>query len=204
MAYIEPCTVDSPRKNWRLTKVLYNAKALGWSVAEGEWDGEPAIGMRWNGSDETDGVGNPQSRGNPTWFIVPQAFQQSVRDVIETLKHDELQVRAFQPEGYDPSVWRLEIILSEQTLKDLSQYMQIAVHFSIPKIKDVNIIPEIEYRAYLPEENGIGGKFSEEGRWLGDVYMHPDKYNDTFFSKAKDGLLENIQNAILRYLGKAE
>ena len=40
------------------------------AFAVGEWDGEPVIGVRWNG-DEENPIGNPQSRGLPTWFILP-------------------------------------------------------------------------------------------------------------------------------------
>ena len=43
------------------------------SLAIGRWDGRPALAMRWNGTDD-EPLGNPQSRGLPTWFIVPDQY----------------------------------------------------------------------------------------------------------------------------------
>ena len=200
MTYIDPSIVDSPRKKWRLIKVLYNAKSSGWSVAQGEWEGDPAIGIRWNGSDEDGGVGNPQSRGNPTWFIVPDAFKQAVLSVVEDLKHADLQPRVFHPEGYDPSVWRLEISISEKTQEELSRHGPVIVHFSIPEIKDANIIPEVVYRDYSPRENRMVAKFSKDGKWVGDIYMNPDKYSEAFLTEIKGVILDTIRKAIAGYM----
>jgi hypothetical protein len=78
MAHFDPRRVQSP-KAWvgkDSVNVIYdggewqrNDPWAGWSVAELEWDGSPAVGIRWNGDDNS--VGNPQSRGVPTWFILP-------------------------------------------------------------------------------------------------------------------------------------
>jgi hypothetical protein len=84
MAYIDPKTVDSPRANWKLIEVLRNGKKNNKgdddaALAIGEWDGERVFAMRWNGSSkETRGVGNPQSRGLPTWFILPYWMNETV------------------------------------------------------------------------------------------------------------------------------
>ena len=69
MSYTKPEDVVSPKEHWKLKRVLRDRGAGGWSVAEGEWDGEPALAIRWNG--EGTGKGNPQSHGRPTWFIIP-------------------------------------------------------------------------------------------------------------------------------------
>jgi hypothetical protein len=37
--------------------------------------------MRWNGN-KTNPLGNPNSRGLPTWFVVPVRFQKPILDVI--------------------------------------------------------------------------------------------------------------------------
>jgi hypothetical protein len=42
-------------------------------LALGRWDNRPVLAMRWNGNDNNP-IGNPQSRGLPTWFIVPGRF----------------------------------------------------------------------------------------------------------------------------------
>jgi len=70
MSYTDPQTVVSPRNRWELGNVVCNTGQSGWSVAEGTWDKQPVVGIRWNGDDEV--AGNPQSHGNPTWFILPE------------------------------------------------------------------------------------------------------------------------------------
>ena len=81
MAYVEPATVWAPKASIRSVEVLYNSTPGGpggWSVARVNWEGaEDRIGIRWNGGDGP-GIGNPQSRGNATWFILPD----ELRDVI--------------------------------------------------------------------------------------------------------------------------
>jgi hypothetical protein len=61
------------RARWKLIDVLYSGGNGGASLAIGEWDEERVLAMRWNGHSNQDnsGVGNPQSRGLPTWFILP-------------------------------------------------------------------------------------------------------------------------------------
>ncbi len=63
-----------------------------WSAAEVEWDNRSRLGIRWNG-DDVSKVGSPQSRGNPTWFIVPDEIAVDVLKLVDTLKQrdtDEL------------------------------------------------------------------------------------------------------------------
>lgn len=78
MAYIDPTTVLSPRANWSLIEVIRNEGEGDASLAVGTWtesDGTSRrrLAMRWNGNEGEDhGVGNPQSRGLPTWFILPE------------------------------------------------------------------------------------------------------------------------------------
>jgi hypothetical protein len=59
--------------------VLYEERD--YSVAIGRWDKKLCLGMRWNGSKDKR-IGNPQSRGLPTWFIVPAVFQKSILDSL--------------------------------------------------------------------------------------------------------------------------
>jgi hypothetical protein len=81
--YIPPSEVISPKRSWTLIKVLYdegksdqgNARA---SVALGKWGKDPVLAMRWNGDEENNTIGNPQSRGLPTWFIVPKHFRDAL------------------------------------------------------------------------------------------------------------------------------
>ena len=72
MTYQDPKGVDSPRGRWRLIEVLWDGRADEDSVAIGMWDGSPVLAMRWNGTAKDNDIGHPQSRGLPTWFILPE------------------------------------------------------------------------------------------------------------------------------------
>ena len=91
---IDPNTVLSPKALVRDLTVIFdgslwddaNPRWSGWSLATLTWDGRPAIGVRWNGQVGA-GVGSPQSRGLPTWFILPDALAEiSLERVTEHLK----------------------------------------------------------------------------------------------------------------------
>jgi len=62
---------------------VYNEKEKqpgeGVAVALGLWDGRPVLAMRWNGTDSNP-TGHPQSRGFPTWFIIPEKFRKSIQE----------------------------------------------------------------------------------------------------------------------------
>ena len=85
MSYIVAQDVDSPRGRWRLHLVLYDGGEGNWAAAEGQWENngrwDAVLAIRWNGKDG-DKLGNPQSRGRPTWFIVPKELEPAIRAVI--------------------------------------------------------------------------------------------------------------------------
>lgn len=68
--YILPSNVHSPKKHWALRKILDDQGATGIALAIGHWDGKAVLAMRWNGNVDRK-IGNPQSSGHPTWFILP-------------------------------------------------------------------------------------------------------------------------------------
>jgi hypothetical protein len=87
--YITPEKVTAPRRRWSLIRVLESGEEPDSfddrvAIAIGTWDNSPVLGMRWNGY-EGSPIGTPQSRGLPTWFIIPQRLQDAV---IETLSKD--------------------------------------------------------------------------------------------------------------------
>jgi hypothetical protein len=93
MAYIDPETVVAPRSRVTAVEVLYNSGPGGWSLARLDFDGEECLGIRWNGAEQEPGIGNPQSRGRPTWFVIPGELAAVIRDEIEKFgnsKHAEL------------------------------------------------------------------------------------------------------------------
>ena len=77
MPYKKPDQVRSPRKNWNLIAVLDDGSAKTTALAIGRWDGDLVLAMRWNGDDENP-VGNPQSRGIPTWFVLEEKYYEAI------------------------------------------------------------------------------------------------------------------------------
>lgn len=97
--FVTPDKVVSPRKYWSLIRVLEtgnqpDSHGERVAVAIGNWknwttsEESKVLAMRWNG-DEDRPLGTPQSRGLPTWFIVPRRFQDAV---IDTLSKDDQQL----------------------------------------------------------------------------------------------------------------
>ena len=88
MSYVRPQNVDSPKNRWRLRQVLHDGGEGGWSAAEGQWDNgglwRDVLAVRWNGSEGAE-IGNPQSRGVATWFIVPDELETVLRQAIALL-----------------------------------------------------------------------------------------------------------------------
>jgi hypothetical protein len=82
--YVIPVNVVSPKRQWTLVSVLYDSGEGGAAVAMGMWNDNPVLAMRWNG-DEGNPIGNPQSRGLPTWFIVPDEFRKAILDRLEEI-----------------------------------------------------------------------------------------------------------------------
>jgi len=86
VTYIRPSEVHAPRRHWSLVHVLFDGGAATEenrspsALAIGRWNNEPVLAMRWNGNSENP-LGNPQSRGLPTWFIVPE---QHWKQILET------------------------------------------------------------------------------------------------------------------------
>src|ERR1700693_3007698 len=85
MAYVEPATVWAPKASIRSVEVLYNRGSGEWSAARVIWDGKERIGIRWNGSKDGPGIGNPQSRGNATWFLLPEELEKVILEKVEEL-----------------------------------------------------------------------------------------------------------------------
>jgi hypothetical protein len=85
---IDPRSVISPKGSVANVQVLHDGRAFPdgdprawWSCARLEWDGRPAIGLRWDGGDGQPS-GMPQSRGIPIWFIVPDPLAALVEQAV--------------------------------------------------------------------------------------------------------------------------
>lgn len=79
--FVDPTTVLSPKGSVANLRVLRNTGAGGYAVASMTWDGEPRLGIRWNGGSGNP-IGNPQSRGIATWFVLPPELSAAVRAAI--------------------------------------------------------------------------------------------------------------------------
>jgi hypothetical protein len=97
--YIKPSDVHSPKRHWSLIAVLFDGgedrpkkedrpETSCHSIAIGLWDSAPALAMRWNGNKDNP-LGNPQSRGLPTWFIVPE---QHWKQILESFKFSDAKI----------------------------------------------------------------------------------------------------------------
>lgn len=88
MAYIDPRMVLSPKGRVENLTVIFDGGEHSYSVARMDWDKNPALGVRWNGGDK-EGLGNPQSRGIATWFILPDEIANLVLANQALLKNIE-------------------------------------------------------------------------------------------------------------------
>jgi hypothetical protein len=93
MPRIRPEDVVSPKDRWTLIAVL--AQTNDWALALGRWKYEKGVeknclAIRWNG-DATQPKGNPCSHGQPTWFVLPNDFD---NDVLARVKDEKKRAMA--------------------------------------------------------------------------------------------------------------
>lgn len=97
-SYISPNHVLSPKLHWSLIAVLDDEGEYQSALAIGRWNGKPVLGMRWNGGSENN-LGNPQSRGIPTWFIIPDKYREAVLEGAGLSEDKMTLVRTFFPKN---------------------------------------------------------------------------------------------------------
>ena len=92
MPYVDPEEVVSPKNSVRDIHVVYDRGPVphSWSVAKLKWKERDSVAIRWNG-DEESAVGLPQSRGNATWFIVPEELSEEVLRAAQELRKGKQQ-----------------------------------------------------------------------------------------------------------------
>ncbi|MGA7522864.1 MAG: hypothetical protein WBW84_10300 [Acidobacteriaceae bacterium] len=91
MAYVDPEEALSPKGRVKELRVVYNTGRTrgSWSLATLKWDEQERVGLRWNGEEGEQGKGQPQSRGNPTWFIVPEELSDEILQAARQLRQRE-------------------------------------------------------------------------------------------------------------------
>lgn len=87
MSYISPKDVHSPKKNWKLVDVIIDEGPGRCAYSIGTWDEHRRIGFRWNGTEENP-IGNPQSRGLPTWTMLDEKLHAGVIALAPEEKQD--------------------------------------------------------------------------------------------------------------------
>jgi hypothetical protein len=80
MPYISPDSVLSPKGMVEDVEVIYDKgpEDGSWSIVKLKWNKRDAVGIRYNGDAQTSNLGLPQSRGIPTWFILPKEIESAV------------------------------------------------------------------------------------------------------------------------------
>ena len=88
MSYVDPKDVKSPKNKVSDLCVIYDGGEAQWALAQMKWGDDLIIGLRWNGTSK-EPIGNPQSHGIPTWFILPDEIANIIYPVfkLNLLKH---------------------------------------------------------------------------------------------------------------------
>jgi hypothetical protein len=99
MPYISPEEVISPKASWTLVDVVLDRGEDDCAYAIGMWkDGKRRrrrVGFRWNGGGGSP-LGNPQSRGLPTWVMLDPALNEAVMSLVESTNPEKAPImRAF-------------------------------------------------------------------------------------------------------------
>ena len=84
---MRPEDAQSPRNRIEpgSIRVIYTDPQGWWSLAEMTYDGEPAVGCRWNGElDDADDKGHPRSHAQGTWFVLPEPLAQPIAAMVKT------------------------------------------------------------------------------------------------------------------------
>lgn len=86
MNYTSPREVKSPKISISNLEPIIDKGEWEYSVAVLDWEKKPRLAMRWNGGKGEDGKihpGNPQSRGLPTWFVLPDEFDIEILSALK-------------------------------------------------------------------------------------------------------------------------
>ncbi len=90
MNYRQPQDVNTPKNLVKVVGIIYNGGENSYSLAKLVWGETEVIGIRWNSTHrerenkkklngEIECIGSPNSRGYPTWFILPkELFEEDI------------------------------------------------------------------------------------------------------------------------------
>jgi hypothetical protein len=103
MSYVKPQDAVSPVAHLTMIAVLYDNGPGEDASAVIEWDGERRIGTRYNGDDDHNPAGHPQSHGHATWFVQPPQFNEGI---IACLPEKKQALATALLDGEDRSIIR--------------------------------------------------------------------------------------------------
>ena len=140
MSYIKPTDVLSPKAHWSLIDVLLDRGEGDCAYALGIWDGDRRIGFRWNGTKDNE-LGNPQSRGLPTWTMLDTEIH---KQIIEQLPSDKLAIaRGFLKIRLMLEGPTLEGTSGDLVFYDFFENPPVLVRLACNALRDVVQRPEI-------------------------------------------------------------
>ena len=97
--YTDPHDATSPRNRLRRHTPIFDDGRGSYSLALLDWDDGEYVGIRWNGNLDDEPAGNPNSRGNPTWFVLPPEVGRAVLSwALETGRVDGGRIEAGRAE----------------------------------------------------------------------------------------------------------
>jgi len=109
MRFTNPESVLSPKGSVSDLRVLLNTAEGGWALAAMKWDGVDSLGIRWNGHADNP-IGNPQSRGIPTWFVIPEEIASVLRakfgDSLGDLTDQNADITRVRVRPLPHRIWR--------------------------------------------------------------------------------------------------
>jgi hypothetical protein len=198
MGYKDPTTVLSPKSRWEFGKALCNTGQGGWSIAEGWWEGVPALGIRWNGDDDSGSPGNPQSHGNPTWFILPEELREAARELAHCLAEaiDFVTFKNERPEGFDYGVFRVTMSIRGKIRERIEGRN---VTFEIPTLPK-RFFRHEDMKFMMPPTSDRApwrGRFVD-GEWTAIVQTNgiSEQENPTSMDVVRDALIAQVVRAL--------
>lgn len=92
MSYTDPSKVISPKSSVSAVRILEDKQEKSFSVARLRYNQHEELACRWNGS-EDEPSGHPNSRGIPTWFLIPKEMREDILGgVIKRAKTERPQI----------------------------------------------------------------------------------------------------------------
>ncbi len=157
MPHIPPDGVHSPKAHWQLADVLLDRGRGNCAYAIGEWDGERRIGFRWNGTDDSP-IGNPQSRGLPTWTMLDP----EMHDAVIAILPPEKQVQARRYLGIGLTFDTISVDAGRIMMFDIRQRILVAVTCDV--VRDLlakPTLPDDECRLLVDRNRDLMNEVAE-------------------------------------------